>query len=184
MGEAVRACCSAMVSVASRKRWGLLEQVRMIWEEAVLAISVNEPTQIMNINTIWHSSTGMNREGMLMSRDTGHIVGNFSPAVTVCTLLNSLETFTCSALVWICSFPRLRSCYMTWWGCWGRDVQGADRDSSSSFSACQTEHCWQVEVPEINYRSQCGGGEREKRLALECLWVVGMKRAYREKSIL
>lgn len=51
---------------------------------------------------------------------------------------------------------------MTWWGCRGRDILGADRGSSSGFSDCQTESCWQVEVPEINYRSQYGGGEEEK----------------------
>lgn len=66
---------------------------------------------------------------------------------------------------------------MTWWGCWGRDMEGRDRGSSSSVSLCQTEHCWQVEVPEINYCSQCGGGEQEKTLALKCLGVVGMKLA-------
>lgn len=69
---------------------------------------------------------------------------------------------------------------MNWRGCRGRDIQGADRGSSSGFSVCQTEHCWQVEVPEINYHSQCGGGEQEKTLALKCLWVVAMELALRE----
>lgn len=58
--------------------------------------------------------------------------------------------------------------------------QGVDRGSSSGFSVCQTEHCWQVEVPEINNRSQCGGVEQEKTLALKCLWVVRIKLALRE----
>ncbi len=69
---------------------------------------------------------------------------------------------------------------MALWGCRGRDVQGADRGSSSGFSICQAEHCWQVEVPEINYRSQCGESEQEKTLALKCLWIEGMKQAHRE----
>lgn len=51
--------------------------------------------------------------------------------------------------------------------------RGLDRNSSSDFSVCQTEHCWQVEVPEINYRSQCGGGELEKTLALNALGLLG-----------
>lgn len=63
---------------------------------------------------------------------------------------------------------------MTWCGCRGRDMRGADEGSSSGFSVCQTEHCWQVEVPEINNRSQSGGGGREKKtLAPKCLWVMG-----------
>lgn len=43
---------------------------------------------------------------------------------------------------------------MSQWGCQCRDIQGADRDASSGSSVCPDEFCWQVKVPEINYRSQ------------------------------
>lgn len=90
--------------------------------------------------------------------------------------------FICWMFLWICLCPHLRPVIWPGGDVRARDIEGADRGSSSCFSVCQTEHCWQVEVPEINYRNQCGGGEEEKTLALECLWAVGMKLAYRENQ--
>lgn len=70
---------------------------------------------------------------------------------------------------------------MTWWGCQSRDIQGADRGASSGFSVCQTEFCWQVELPEINDHRQSGGGENPgTQVPLGCVDKAGLK----EKSLL